>query len=344
MTSQMARIVRFHSTGGPEVLQVDECIQKEPGPDDITVRIKAFALNRAECMLRRGDYIFQPVTPCRIGFEGTGIIESLGATVRSHKIGDTVSIIPFAIADSNGYWQGMPEGHGCYGETTTVPSTAVIKVPKTIPTIINAASWHQYLTAWGGLLYHANITSKDIVLVTAASSSAAIGGIHVCKERGAKVIATTTSPKKFNEIFTTGANHVLLTNSQDFQSEINEITKGRGVTVIYDPISGDLTNAMITVAAPEARIICYGNLDQGNNCFSAHDALKKRILIKFYSWGDIARRPALLKEAHSYVYNCLKKKLFSPIIDSVFDGLDSCVAAHYRMESNKHFGKIVVKV
>ena len=121
MTSQMARIVRFHSTGGPEVLQVDECIQKEPGPDDITVRIKAFALNRAECMLRRGDYIFQPITPCRIGFEGTGIIESLGATVRSHKIGDTVSIIPFAIADSNGYWQGMPEGHGCYGETTTAP-------------------------------------------------------------------------------------------------------------------------------------------------------------------------------------------------------------------------------
>ena len=338
----MTQVVQFHTTGGPEVLQVDECAEKEPGPDEVTVRIKAFALNRAECMLRRGAYIFQPITPCRIGFEGTGTIQALGDHVESHEIGDTVSIIPFAIADSNGYWQGMPEGHGCYGETTTVPSLAVIDVPQTVSTIVNAAAWHQYLTAWGGLIHYGNITSKDIVLVTAASSSAGIGGIHVCKERGAKVIATTTSPEKIGQIFTTGADHVLLVNDEYFERAIHEITESLGVTLIYDPIAGDLTSTLIKVASPEARIICYGNLDKRNSYFSAHDALKKRITIKYYSWGDIARRPALLKDAHSYVYDCLSRNIFSPIIDTVFDGLDSCVAAHHKMESNTHFGKIVV--
>ncbi len=172
-----------------------------------------------------------------------------------------------------------------------MPVSAVVKRPKTVSTVVNAAAWHQYLTAWGGLVYHGCITSEDIVLVTAASSSAAIGGIHVAKERGAMVIAATTSLEKLDKIRSIGADYVFLLNDVSFKQEVYRVTAGKGVTLVYDPIAGNLTNTIIDVAAPEARIICYGNLDRYDSCFPAHNALRKRISIKFYSWGDIARRP-----------------------------------------------------
>ena len=184
----MVRIVRFHKTGGPDVLQIDKCRSRAPGSGEVVVRIKAFGINRAECMLRNGQYIVQPAMPCRIGFEGTGTVEAIGTNVTTHDVGDVVSIIPFAVANKHGFWVSVLESHGCYGELTTVPETAVVKIPKTIPTVINAAAWHQYLTAWGGLVDFGCVTSEDIVLITAASSSAAIGGIHLCKDKGAMVI------------------------------------------------------------------------------------------------------------------------------------------------------------
>ena len=101
---------------------------------------------------------------------------------------------------------------------------------------------------------------------------------------------------------------------------------------------------MIRAASPEARIICYGNLDHANISFPARVALTKRVNIKFYSWGDIARRSELLTKAHSYVYRCLEENTFQPIIDTVFHGLESSVDAHRRMEGNQQFGKIVVEL
>ncbi len=340
----MSRVIRFHHTGGPEVLQLDECPKEPPSPKEVTVQIKAFGVNRAECMLRSGAYIFNPVLPCRIGAEGTGTIEATGRDVQALKIGDTVAIIPFAIADANGYWQGVPGKHGCYGETTTVPASAVIRVPDNLSPITNAASWHQYLTAWGGLFYHAAVTPEDTVLITAASSSTGLAGIQLCKEIDAKVIAATRSEEKVDRLVAVGADHVVVTNSQDLGAEILEITGGQGATVIYDPVSGAVADTLIRAASPEARIICYGNLDPANISFPARVALTKRVNIKFYSWGDIARRSERLNKAHSYVYRCLEENTFQPIIDTVFHGLESSVDAHRRMESNQQFGKIVIEL
>ena len=340
----MSRVIRFHNTGGPEVLQIDEYSEEPPGPKEVTIRIKAFGVNRAECMLRGGAYIYNPILPCRIGAEGAGVIETKGRDVQTPTIGEAVAIVPFAIADNNGYWQGVPGKHGCYGETTTVPASAVIRVPDNLSPIANAASWHQYLTAWGGLVYHAAVTQEDTVLVTAASSSTGLACIQLCKTIGAKVIAATCSEEKVKRLLAVGADHVVVTNSQNLAREILEFTGGQGATVIYDPVSGAVASDLIGAASPEARIICYGNLDQANINFPARTALTKRVNIKFYSWGDIARRSELLSKAYNYVYRCLEKCTFQPIIDTVFHGLESSVNAHRRMESNQKFGKIVVEL
>jgi NADPH:quinone reductase-like Zn-dependent oxidoreductase len=343
-TLKKSRIVRFHKTGGPDVLQIDNCLDSAPNDQEVTVRIEAFGLNRAECMLRQGVYAFNPILPCRIGGEGSGTISSVGRKVHKFSTGDKVAVIPFAIADENGYWKDETGKYGCYGETVTVPEHGIVSVPKGVSAVTNAASWMQYLTAWGALVHHAVIRSDDTVLITAASSSAALGGIHVCKDFGARVIAATRSSEKVEALIAAGADHVITADEGDYSRNVHEITGGRGATVIFDPVSGSLTNTLLTAASPEARIICYGNLDQENASFPALNALTKRVSIKFYSLYDITRRSELLEKAHEYVYQRLEDKRFEPVIDTVFHGLESCVEAHRRMESNQQFGKIVVEI
>ncbi len=335
--------MRFHRTGEPEVLQIDELEEATPDAHEVTVSIQAFGLNRAEVMLRKGAYAFDPIFPCRIGGEGTGTVSAFGSALNDVKIGDKVAVVPFAVTDKFGYWQDETGKYGCYAETITVPRHAVVSVPMNLSVVKSAASWMQYLTAWGGLIHYGTIKPNDNVLITAASSSAALGGMQLCKDVGATVIAVTTSPNKSDQLIAAGADHVVIAE-QDYGAEIIDITRGQGVNLIYDPVSGALTDTLLTAAAPEARIICYGNLNPNNLNFPALLALTKRVNIRFYSLYDITRRPDLLAMGHKYVYERLEKSIFDPIIDSVFHGLESCPDAHHRMESNQQFGKIVVEL
>ena len=339
-----SKIIRFHQTGGPEVLQIDDCPDTEPSDHEVRINVEAFGLNRAECMLRQGLYAFNPIFPCRIGGEGSGTVAAVGPKVRNFSIGDSAAVIPFALADEYGYWQDETGKYGCYGETVTVPVEGVVSVPDNISSTISAASWMQYLTAWGGLVYYASVTENDTVLITAASSSAALGGIQLCKHLGAKVVAVTRSETKTDRLIGAGADHVIRANESDYSDDVLDITNGKGATVIYDPVSGAITSTLLNAASPEARIVCYGNLDHENISFPALVALTKRINIKFYSLYDITRRPELLKIAHQYVYQQLTNETFLPIIDTTFHGLESCVDAHRRMESNEQFGKIIVQI
>jgi NADPH:quinone reductase-like Zn-dependent oxidoreductase len=339
-----SKIIRFHKTGGPEVLQIDNCPDVKPTENEVTVNIKAFGLNRAECMLRQGVYAFNPIFPCRIGGEGSGSIVDTGTNVREFSIGDKVAVIPFALADDHGYWRDETGKYGCYGETVTVPVHGIVSVPNNIPFVTSAASWMQYLTAWGGLAHCASVTEDDTVLITAASSSAALGGIQLCKDLGADVIAVTRSATKTDQLIAAGVDHVIPIKQSDYSDEVLDITDGKGATVIYDPVSGAVTNTLLNAAAPEARIICYGNLNHESVNFPALVALTKRVSIKYYSLYDITRRPNLLIKAYDYVSQRLDDGTFIPIIDTIFQGLESCVDAHRRMESNEQFGKIVVEV
>tara|TARA_Y100001934_G_C12213893_1_gene707466 strand:- start:110 stop:1138 length:1029 start_codon:yes stop_codon:yes gene_type:complete len=339
-----SKIVQFHRTGPPEVLQVDNCSDQEPLPTEVNISIKAFGLNRAECMLRQGVYAFDPIFPCRLGGEGSGTITALGSNIVDYSQGERVAVIPFALADEFGYWKDETGKYGCYGESVTVPIEAVVRVPDNITSTQSAASWMQYLTAWGGLIHNAYLTNNDTVLITAGSSSAALGGIQLSKDLGATVIATTRSKDKIDRLKDAGADYALNCEDRDFVNNVMDITNGKGVSVIYDPVSGATSNNLVDAAAPEARIVCYGNLDPKNVSFTALAALTKRISIKFYSLYDVTRRPTLLKKAHQYVYERLSNGIFVPVIDSIFQGLEKSVDAHKKMESNQQFGKIVVEV
>src|SRR5579862_8012943 len=154
----MARVVRFHKTGGPEVLQIDSVDVAPPKAGEVRINVKALGLNRAESMFRRGQYLEQPTLPSKLGYEAAGTIESVGPDVQGLKPGDAVSTIP-----------AFPMGrYGVYGDLAVVPAMAVAKHPASLSWNEAAAIWMQYLTAYGALVDIAKLSQGEFVLVPAA--------------------------------------------------------------------------------------------------------------------------------------------------------------------------------
>ena len=338
----MARIVRFNQTGGPEVLKIYDEPLKEPEAGEVRLKVEAMGLNRAEIMFRDGKYAADPVFPSRIGIEGAGTIDAIGAGVSGFKIGDKVAAIPFLSSDKWGNW--TPESvtrYGVYGDSAVVPAYSVAHNPDNISMIEAAAIWCQYLTAWGGVMNYAKLTSDDIVLITAASSSAALGGLQIVKLTGATVIAATRTAEKKQFLLDAGADHVVVTDDEILTERVMDITDGRGFSVAYDPVGGEFMAELVAAARPGATIVNYGNLRTEPINVPILPMLLKRIDIKFHSVFDTMRLAEERERGIKFVLENVASGALKVIVDKIFP-LDQIVEAHRYMEANAQMGKIVV--
>ncbi len=338
----MPKIVRFHETGGPEVLKIEDEPLVEPGAGEVRIAVGAFGLNYAEMMYRRGAYIADPIFPARIGIEAAGIVDAIGAGVTGIGLGDRVSIVSIQASDRFGNWTQDFAKYGVYGESASAPAHAIVRNPDNISMEECAGIWCQYLTAWGGLIEYAGTTADDIVLVTAATSSAGLAGLQIAKEAGATVIAATrTATKKGYLLDQAGADAVIVTDEEDLVARVKEITVGQGFTVAYDPVGGAYIAKFIDAAQPCARIVNYGNLHPEPANFPMLPMLAKRLALKCHSCYDTTRDPDALARSHAYVFDRVESGALVPVIACTFP-LDQIVEAHRTMEAQAHIGKIVV--
>ena len=178
----MARGVRFHETGGPDVLKIEQVDVPAPGAGEVRIRVRALGLNRAEAMFRSGAYLEDPVFPAQLGYEAAGTIDAIGPDVTGFQVGDAVSVVP-AFAFSS---------YGMYGDLVLAPVRATVKHPESLDWASAAATWMQYLTAWGALIEIANLARGDFLLIPAASSSVGLAAIQIAKrpENKGKLIVT----------------------------------------------------------------------------------------------------------------------------------------------------------
>ncbi len=329
----MPRIVRFHKLGGPEVLQLVEEPLQAPGPGEVRIKVEAFGLNRAEAVFRQGMYFQRPKIPSRLGYEAAGIVDALGPGVSGVAVGDRVSTIPaFSMRE-----------YGVYGESTVVPAGALTTYPQRLSAIESAASWMQYLTAYGALVEFGGLEQGDAVLITAASSSVGLAAIQIVKAAGATAIATTRGSVKRQALIDAGADHVIVTDEEDLYKKTKEITGGKGVRLVFDPVSGAFLEKLAKAAAPGGIIFEYGALSMEPAPFPLFDAMRKGLTVRGYTLFEISGHPEKLARARQYVYDGLASGLFKPRIDRTFT-LDEVVDAHRYLESNQQIGKIVVAV
>ncbi len=329
----MPKIVRFHETGGPEVLEIEDLPLTEPGEGEVRLKVEAIGLNRAEVMFRQGRYLEDPELPSLLGYEASGIVDAVGSGASDIQVGDRVSTIP---AFSMGK-------HGVYGESATVPSHAVARYPDNLSPTEGAAIWMQYLTAFGALIDIGQLKEGDAVVITAASSSVGLAAIQITKAAGALAIATTRGVDKKQFLLDAGADNVVVTNEEDLADSVMAITAGKGANLIFDAVGGPLLETLADAAAPGAVIVEYGALSPAPTIFPLFASLKKGLTVRGYTLFELVKDAERLARGKQYVYEGLESGALKPIIDRTFT-LNAIADAHRYMESNQQKGKIVVTV
>ena len=332
MTTTTARQVRINETGSADVLNIDTVEIREPISGEVRIKVEAIGLNRAEVMYREGQYLEQAEFPSGLGYEASGVVESVGEGVTEFCIGDRVSSIPaFSMND-----------YASYADIALFPVYALAKYPARYSPIEGTAIWMQYLTAYGALLHIAQLQKGQTVLITAASSSVGLASIQMAKAIGAKVVAATRGVGKHNDLLEAGADELVDITEPNWTDSFSA-NNSKGADVVFDPIGGPIIEQLAEVAAQGATIIEYGALSTEASPFPLFSALAKGLTIRGYTLFEVTKDQQLLLTAKQYVNDFLSANDISPTIDSVFD-FEQVREAHRYMESNQQVGKIVLRV
>ena len=327
----MSRVVRFHRTGGPEVLQIDDVEVARPGPGEVRLAVKALGLNRAEAMFRYGKYLDTPRLPARVGYEASGVVESVGEGVTDVRVGDAVSTIPSFSQNS----------YGVCAELAVVPAYALAKFPASFSWEEGAAIWMQYMTAAGALILIAGMQAGDVVLIPAASSGVGIAAIQLARMVGATPVALTRQSTKKERLLALGAAHVVVTEEEDLLAAVTKITNGAGARLVFDPVGGPYVTTLAGATARCGIIFQYGGLSKEPTPFPAWDVVSKSITMRGYGLFEIAMDPAKFAAARQFIANGLETGKLKPVIAKRF-AFEEIVEAYRYLESNQQVGKVVV--
>jgi NADPH:quinone reductase-like Zn-dependent oxidoreductase len=328
----MPKIVRFHQFGDPSVLKLEELPKPRPGEREALLKVEAIGLNRAEVMFRSGAYLDAPSFPSLIGYEASGIVESVGPGVTGLKPGDRVSSIPaFSMAK-----------YGTYGEYAVLPAYALAPYPEHLSPAEGTSIWMQYITAYG-VMEFGGLKKGQYLLITAAASSVGLAAIQIAKFAGAVSIATTRNHAKVSALADAGADFVINTGNEDLVEKVQEITGGKGFALAFDPIAGPGLETLAKAAGHQATIMEYGALDPLPAPYPLFDGIRKGLSIRGYTLFEITLNPERSARARKFVTEGLTTGVLKPIIAKTFK-LDQIVEAHRYMESNEQIGKIVVVV
>ncbi|MGP5067227.1 zinc-dependent alcohol dehydrogenase family protein [Psychrobacter alimentarius] len=327
----MSKIIRFHQTGGPDVLQIDNVDVAAPKAKEVQIRVKALGINRAEIMYRTGQYVIEPQFPAVLGYEAAGIVEAVGPDVTEFVVGDTVSVVPaFSFAD-----------YGLYGELVNAPAHAVVKHPENLSFIEAAATWMMFVTAYGALIEFGKLEAGETVLIGAASSSVGLAAIQIANMVGATPIALTRSSKKRQALLDAGAVHVIATQEQDLISEVMALTDGKGARMAFDPVGGPDAGKILQTLSMQGIFFQYGALDNRDIPVPVMDILSKHLTLRGYELFEITGDLDKLEQAKNFINHGLANGELRPIINRAF-AFEEMAEAHSYMESNTQVGKIVV--
>lgn len=323
------KAVVMRETGGPEVLELREVETPAPGPEEIQVRVRATALNRADLLQRRGKYPPPPGTREDIpGLEFAGEVSAVGARVTEWKIGDRV--------------MGLLPGEG-YAEYIVTHERLALAIPKALSFAQAAAIPEAFLTAFDAVNLQLGLRPGETLLIHAAGSGVGTAARQLAAAIGARVIGTTRSAEKARRLESMGYERCIDTSSEDF-AEVVRRELG-GADAVLDLVGGSLFAGSIKALKPRGRIIVVGLVGGIKSEIDLAAVLGKRLTIM----GTVLRsRPieekialtqAFRREALPLFDNCM----LAPIVDATYPMAEAS-RAHAQMENNANIGKIVLEV
>ena len=240
----MTHAIRFHKTGGPEVLQWEEVKIGDPGPGEVRLTHKAVGLNYIDTYHRTGLYPLP--LPSGIGLEGAGVVEAVGTGVTEFKAGDRVAYANGPI--------------GAYSEKKIHPADRLVKIPEGISFEQAASMMLQGLTVQY-LLRRLHVVPKsgDRILWHAAAGGVGLIACQWAKALGIEVIGTVSSEEKAKLARDNGCAHTVIYTKEDFVARVNEITGGKKLQVVYDSVGKDTFMKSLDCLQPRGLMVSFGN-------------------------------------------------------------------------------------
>ncbi|GAA4486052.1 quinone oxidoreductase [Rhodococcus olei] len=324
----MAHAIRFHETGGPEVLRWESVEVGDPGPGEVRVRHEAVGLNFADTYFRTG--LYPAPLPAGMGVEAAGVVEAVGAGVTDFREGDRVT------------YTGSPLG--AYSTERVMPAEHLIKLPDSIPFETAAAMTMRGLTTSYLLRRIWPLQEGDTVLLHAAAGGVGLIFSQWAKLLGVRVIGTVSNEQKAEVARAHGCDEVILYTKEDVAQRVRELTDGKGVPVVYDSIGATTYETSLNSVARRGLLVCFGT---ASGPIPPIDAMQLAVKGSVY-----VTRPALA----DYIADPAEKAaLAGELFDHVGSGritiginqryaLDEAEKAHRDLESGISVGSSVLAV
>ena len=322
----MTRVVKIEKTGGPEVLKIETIELGKTGPEEVLIEQKAIGLNFIDTYHRSGLYPLE--LPSGIGAEGSGIIKKIGSKVKDFSIGDRVA------------YAGVPLG--AYSSERNYPTKNLVKIPEEIDFNIAATLMTKGLTAYYLLYKTYPIAPNETLLFHAAAGGVGQIFCQWAKSLGCKVIGTVGSDEKIDIAKKNGCDFVINYSKEDFPKKVLELTKGKGVPVVYDGVGKNTFEGSIECLKMRGMMVSFGN----SSGPVANIDVKKMIQPKslYFTRPTMFHYLATKNELKEGADKLFKKISLGKIKIKIFKKyqLEDVVQAHKDLEARKIIGPAVI--
>lgn len=321
--------IEISAPGGPEVLRLVERAVPTPGPDEVLVRVAAAGVNRPDVLQRMGAYPPPPGASDIPGLEIAGTVVAAGDGA-SQLIGTRVCAL---VAG------------GGYAQYCIAPMGTCLPVPEVLRMTEAAALPETLFTVWVNLFERGFAADGDTVLVHGGTSGIGTMAILLGRLFGLDVIVTCGSDAKCTAAKAIGAAHAINYRAADFVEAVKQITGGKGVDVVLDMVGGDYLPRNLQCMADDGRHVSIAFQRGATAEIPIVEIMRRRLTLTGSTLRprDVQFKTMVADELAKTVWPYVEGNRLKPVMDKVFP-LAEAAAAHARMESGDHVGKIVLEV
>lgn len=322
------KAITFATYGGPEVLRLEDVAEPTPTDDELRVRVRASALNRADTMQRRGHYPPPPGESDILGLELAGEVEAVGANARGFKPGDRV----FGLV-----------GGGAYAEKACIDHRLAMPIPDGWDFMKAAAVPEVFFTANETLFTLGRLDEGETVLIHAGASGVGTAGIQMARQAGARILVTVGSEEKVARTVALGAAAGINYKTTDFAARVLELTNGAGVDLVQDFIGAAYWQNNLKCLKTAGRLVLVGLMGGAKVEVDLGLIMRKRLQVigSVMRSQPLANKITITERFRSRWLPELENGRLQPLIDTAFP-LAEAAAAHQYMEENRNVGKIML--
>lgn len=315
--------------GPPSTMVMEEIADPVAGEGEVLVRVTIAALNFFDCLIIEDKYQFKPARPFSIAAEMSGVVQAVGEGVSDFKVGDRVC----------GYVQG-----GTARELVVAPQNAISHIPEGVSDEDAACIMVTYGTSYHGIKDRGKLQPGETLAVLGASGGVGQAAVELGKIMGATVIACASTDEKLAFAKECGASEGINYSNEDLKNRLKELTNGKGVDVIYDPVGGDFSEAAFRAIAWEGRFLVIGFAAGPIPAIPLNLPLLKGADIRGVFWGSFTRiNPKGNRQNIDDLLAWLADGTLKPHVDSIFP-LEEGAAALEKIAARDVKGKVLLRV